>query len=289
MLNWPDTGSKRENAMLRLGRMNSLPVLRMDDKGAWLDAADYGQVFLPGSQVPEGTQVGDDISLFAYLDGDGILEVSNQKPKGQVGEFVGLKVISASRFGAFLDWGLKKDLFVPLREQQKPMQEGKTYVVSIYLDRESRTVATSRLDHYLSIEMPPYQQWEEVDVLVVDRTDLGFKVIVDKKFWGLIFASDVFGHLRIGQETKGYVKRLHEDGKLDIMLNKPGQAGRDDASEKIMSRLQKAGGFLPVGDKSSPELIYSQFGMSKGAFKKAIGGLYKQGLISIDEAGIRLN
>ncbi len=274
--------------MLRLGRMNSLPVLRLEDKGAWLDAADYGQVFLPASQVPAGTQVGDDITLFAYLDGDGILEVAPQKPKALVGDFAGLKVLSASRFGAFLDWGLKKDLFVPSREQQKPMQEGKTYVVYVYLDRENRTVATSRLDHYLSIEMPPYQQWQEVDLLVTDRTDLGFKVIVDKKFWGLVFASDVFGHLRIGQETKGYVKKLHEDGKLDIMLNKPGQAGRDDASEKILTRLQKAGGFLSVSDKSSPELIYSQFSMSKGAFKKAIGGLYKQGMILIEDDGIRL-
>ena len=130
--------------MLRLGRMNTLPVLRLEDKGAWLDAADYGQVFLPASQVPEGTECGDDIALFAYLDGDGVLEVSVQKPKAFVGEFAGLKVISASRFGAFLDWGLKKDLFVPSREQQKPMQVGKTYVVYVYLDRESRTVATSR-------------------------------------------------------------------------------------------------------------------------------------------------
>lgn len=274
--------------MLRLGRMNTLPVLRLEEKGAWLDAADYGQVFLPASQVPEGTEAGDDIALFAYLDGDGVLEVSTQKPKALVGEFAGLKVISANRFGAFLEWGLKKDLFVPTREQQKPMQVGKTYVVYVYLDRESRTVATSRLDHYLSIEMPPYQQGDEVSLLVTDRTDLGFKVIVDKKFWGLIFENEVFGHLRIGQNTTGYIKRLHEDGKLDIVLNQAGQAGRDDASQKILDRLQKAGGFLAVGDKSSPELIYSQFAMSKGAFKKAIGGLYKQALIIIEENGIRL-
>lgn len=275
--------------MIQLGRMNSLPVIKIDEKGAWLDADDLGQAFVPQSQLPEHIKEGDVLPVFPYLDGDGELVVSTDKPLAQVGEFAGMKVVSASRIGAFLDWGMKKDLFVPANEQAKPMQSGHTYVVYVYLDRESRPTATSRLDHYLSIEMPRYEPWEEVDLLICEQTDLGYKVIVNKKFWGLIFRNEIFANIKIGQCTKGYIKKIHDDGKLDVTLNKPGLARKDEAGEKILVRLQKAGGFLPVGDKSSPELIYSQFSMSKGTFKKAIGGLYKQGLITIENDGIRLN
>ncbi len=274
--------------MIQLGRMNSLPIIKLDEKGAWLDADDLGQVFVPQSQLPEAIKVGSTLAVFPYLDGDSELVISVDKPLAQVGEFAGMKVISASRIGAFLDWGLKKDLFVPANEQAKPMQTGHTYVVYVYLDRESRPTATSRLDHYLSIEMPRYEPWEEVDLLICEQTDLGYKVIVNKKFWGLIFYNEIFTTIKIGQRTKGYIKKIHEDGKLDVTLNKPGLARKDEAGEKILARLQKQGGFLPVGDKSSPELIYSQFSMSKGTFKKAIGGLFKQGLITIEEGGIRL-
>ncbi|WP_316678245.1 S1-like domain-containing RNA-binding protein [uncultured Tolumonas sp.] len=274
--------------MIQLGRMNSLPIIKLDEKGAWLDADDLGQVFVPQSQLPEAIKVGSTLAVFPYLDGDSELVISADKPLAQVGEFAGMKVISASRIGAFLDWGLKKDLFVPANEQAKPMQTGHTYVVYVYLDRESRPTATSRLDHYLSIEMPRYEPWEEVDLLICEQTDLGYKVIVNKKFWGLIFYNEIFTTIKIGQRTKGYIKKIHEDGKLDVTLNKPGLARKDEAGEKILARLQKQGGFLPVGDKSSPELIYSQFSMSKGTFKKAIGGLFKQGLIVIESDGIRL-
>ena len=274
--------------MIQLGRMNSLPIIKIDEKGAWLDADDLGHVFVPQSQLPEAIKVGSTLAVFPYLDGDSELVISVDKPLAQVGEFAGMKVISASRIGAFLDWGLKKDLFVPANEQAKPMQTGHTYVVYVYLDRESRPTATSRLDHYLSIEMPRYEPWEEVDLLICEQTDLGYKVIVNKKFWGLIFYNEIFTTVKIGQRTKGYIKKIHEDGKLDVTLNKPGLARKDEAGEKILARLQKQGGFLPVGDKSSPELIYSQFSMSKGTFKKAIGGLFKQGLIVIESDGIRL-
>ena len=274
--------------MIQLGRMNSLSIIKIDEKGAWLDADDLGHVFVPQSQLPEAIKVGSTLAVFPYLDGDSELVISVDKPLAQVGEFAGMKVISASRIGAFLDWGLKKDLFVPANEQAKPMQTGHTYVVYVYLDRESRPTATSRLDHYLSIEMPRYEPWEEVDLLICEQTDLGYKVIVNKKFWGLIFYNEIFTTVKIGQRTKGYIKKIHEDGKLDVTLNKPGLARKDEAGEKILARLQKQGGFLPVGDKSSPELIYSQFSMSKGTFKKAIGGLFKQGLITIEDGGIRL-
>ncbi len=274
--------------MIQLGRMNSLSIIKIDEKGAWLDADDLGHVVVPQSQLPEAIKVGSTLAVFPYLDGDSELVISVDKPLAQVGEFAGMKVISASRIGAFLDWGLKKDLFVPANEQAKPMQTGHTYVVYVYLDRESRPTATSRLDHYLSIEMPRYEPWEEVDLLICEQTDLGYKVIVNKKFWGLIFYNEIFTTVKIGQRTKGYIKKIHEDGKLDVTLNKPGLARKDEAGEKILARLQKQGGFLPVGDKSSPELIYSQFSMSKGTFKKAIGGLFKQGLIVIESDGIRL-
>ena len=178
--------------MIQLGRMNSLPIIKIDEKGAWLDADDLGHVFVPQSQLPEAIKVGSTLAVFPYLDGDSELVISVDKPLAQVGEFAGMKVISASRIGAFLDWGLKKDLFVPANEQAKPMQTGHTYVVYVYLDRESRPTATSRLDHYLSIEMPRYEPWEEVDLLICEQTDLGYKVIVNKKFWGLIFYNEIF-------------------------------------------------------------------------------------------------
>jgi len=274
--------------MIQLGHMNSLPVLRLEPRGAWLDAGDFGERLLPRRQLPEGIQVGQSVSVFAYLDADNELELTAFKPHAQVGEFAGLKVVAANRIGAFLDWGLKKDLFVPSREQAQPMQVGKTYVVFLYLDSEGRVAATSRLDHYLSQAIPPYPVGQEVSLLVAQQTDLGYKVIVDNQFWGLLFRSDVFGRLQVGRPAKGFVKRVREDGKLDISLNRPGVAGTDDAAERILARLRKQQGFLPLGDRSSPELIYAQLAMSKGTFKKAIGGLLKRGLISLEEQGIRL-
>lgn len=274
--------------MIRLGSMNALTLLRRDDKGGWLDAEDFGEVLLPMRQLPRDAKPGSAVKVFVYLDGDEELVVTGFKPYAQVGEFVGLKVVSASRVGAFLDWGLKKDLFVPAREQAQAMQVDKHYVVYLYLDREGRVAATSKLDRFLDEGWPEYKPGDAVSILPCEHTPLGIKAVVDSRYWGVLYRNELFGKVTTGREIRGYIKQVREDGKIDLTLNQPGQAGTQSAAEKIMARLQKQDGFLPVGDKSSPEVIYQLFTMSKGTFKKAIGALYKQGQIQIEDDGIRL-
>lgn len=274
--------------MIRLGNTNSLPLQRRDDKGGWFNAEEFGEVFLPLKQLPRDAKIGELIKLFIYLDGDGELVVTIYKPYAEVGDFVSLKVVSANRLGAFLDWGLKKDLFVPAREQAVAMQVDRHYVVHLYLDREGRVAATSKLDRFLDQDSANYRTGDEVSLLPCEHTPLGIKSIVDGRHWGVLYHNEIYGRVTLGREIRGYIKQVREDGKLDVTLNQSGAAGTDKAADKIMSRLAKQGGFLPVGDKSPPELISQLFAMSKGAFKKAIGSLYKQGKIDIEEGGIRL-
>lgn len=274
--------------MIRLGSMNALTLLRRDDKGGWLDAEDFGEILLPMRQLPRDAKPGSAVKVFVYLDGDEELVVTGFKPYAQVGEFVGLKVVSASRVGAFLDWGLKKDLFVPAREQAQAMQVDKHYVVYLYLDREGRVAATSKLDRFLDEGWPEYKPGDAVSILPCEHTPLGIKAVVDSRYWGVLYRNELFGKVTTGREIRGFIKQVREDGKIDLTLNQPGQAGTQTAAEKIMARLQKQDSFLPVGDKSSPEVIYQLFTMSKGTFKKAIGALYKQGQILIEDDGIRL-
>lgn len=273
--------------MIRPGTFNSLTLLRRDDKGGWLDADTYGEVLLPARQMPADSVPGSQISVFVLLD-DGELTVTTVKPHALVGEFVGLKVVSVTRLGAFLDWGLKKDLFVPTREQAVPMQVGKYYVVHLYLDYEGRVAASSKLDRFLTEGWPEYERGAQVKLLPYAQTPMGFKCIVDGRFIGMLFRNELFGRVTMGRGTVGYVRQVREDGKLDLTLTQTGKAGSDQAGDKILQVLQRKGGFMPVGDKSAPELISQLFNMSKGSFKKAIGGLYKQGLIAIEEDGIRL-
>lgn len=274
--------------MITLGDDNSLPLLRLDDKGGWLDAEQYGEVFLPRRQLPAHCQPGDSIPVFIYLDADQLPVVTSDKPKAKVGQFASLKVVTTNRLGAFLDWGMKKDIFVPQRMQTTPMHDGRNYVVYLYLDHEGRMVASSKLDSFVSRSLPDYHEGDEVNLLIAEHTQLGFKAIVDNKYWGLVFKSDVSGRIPIGLATKGYIKQVREDGKIDLSLYKPGPGKVDEAAEAVLSRLQKAGGALNVSDKTDPDTIFRVFGISKGTFKKAIGGLYKKGLIVIEKDKIRL-
>ncbi|WP_116472371.1 CvfB family protein [Zobellella maritima] len=274
--------------MITLGDDNSLPLLRLDDKGGWLDADQYGEVFLPRRQLPAGCQPGDSIKVFIYLDADQLPVVTTDKPKARVGQFASLKVVTTNRLGAFLDWGMKKDIFVPQRMQATPMHDGRNYVVYLYLDYEGRMVASSKLDSFVSRELPPYRAGDEVSLLIAEHTQLGFKAIVDNKYWGLVFKSDVSGRIPTGLATKGYIKQVRDDGKIDLSLYKPGPGKIDEAAEAVLNRLQQAGGALSVGDKTDPDTIFRVFGISKGTFKKAIGGLYKKGLIVIEKDGIKL-
>lgn len=273
--------------MIKLGDNNNLPLLRLDDKGGWLDAGEYGEAFLPRRQLPTDCQPGDEITVFIYLDSDQEAVITTETPKARVKQFASLKVVTTNRLGAFLDWGMKKDIFVPQRSQARPMETGRHYVVYLYLDHEGRMVASSKLDSFLSRELPAYQPGQEVELLVAEHTPLGFKAVVENQFWGLLFRSDISGRIPMGLSTKGYVKQVRDDGKIDLTLFKPGPGKVDDAAQAVLDKLERAGGTMQVNDKTDPDTIFRLFGISKGTFKKAIGGLYKQGRIVIEAGGIR--
>ena len=278
---------KEEITMLQIGKMNTLTVVELEDRGAWLAAGEYGELLLPKRQLPEGVAEDGEVSVFLYLDADCEPVITTDKPFAMVGDIVGLKVVNANKIGAFLDWGMKKDLFVPSREQNKPMQVGHVYLVHLMLDNEGRMVGTSRLERFLRVD-PPFKAGDEVTALPGEHTPLGIKAVVNGQYSGMLFKNEVFGRLMTGRPLTAWVKQVREDGKLDLTLQKPGQDRMDDAGGRILTRLQKQGGSLAVGDKSEPELIYKMFNMSKGTLKKAIGGLYKQGKIVIEDNCITL-
>lgn len=276
--------------MALIGRYNSLQVVKQADFGLFLDGGADGEILLPKRYIPkdEPCAVGDWLNVFLYLDSEDRLIATTDKPKIQVGGFASLKVVDINRIGLFFDWGLPKDLLMPHSEEKRPLQVGDYCVVHAYLDRSRRITATARLDRYLDQTPANYQVGQEVDLLVVEQTDLGFKAIINGQHWGLIHKNEVFKFLRGGSREKGYIKELRADGKISLSLQPVGQQARDELSERILSALREAGGSLPLSDKSAPEAISKAFGVSKGNFKKAIGGLFKQGLIRIHETSIEL-
>ena len=274
---------------IELGRMNRLTVVKAVDFGLYLDGGREGEILLPSRYVPENTQIGDEIDVFLYLDSEERLIATTEHPKAMVGDFAYLQVAWVNNFGAFLDWGLMKDLFVPFREQKMKMLKGQSYIVHLHIDEESyRIMASAKVERYLSKDMPPYKEGDEVDVLVWQKTDLGFKVIVDNRFGGLLYDSEVFRSLHTGDRTKASIIQVRPDGKLDLTLNLHGKAAVDDFSEVLLEHLHKNGGKTSLGDKSPAEEIYAMFGVSKKVFKKAVGDLYKRRLIEIVPDGLRL-
>ena len=277
--------------MALIGRYNSLQVAKLADFGLFLDGGSDGEILLPKRYIPKGEpcEVGDWLNVFIYLDSEDRLIATTEKPKVQVGGFASLKVVDINRVGLFFDWGLPKDLLMPHSEEKRPLQVGDYCVVHAYLDpRTRRITATARLDRYLDKTAADYRVGQEVDLLVVEQTDLGFKAIIDGKHWGLIHKNEVFKFLRGGSQEKGFIKELRDDGKISLSLQPVGQQARDQLSEQILAALRDAGGRLALSDKSPPEAISKAFGVSKGNFKKAIGGLFRQGLIVIREDGIEL-
>lgn len=275
--------------MALIGRFNSLQVVKHTDFGLYLDGGADGEILLPRRYVPKDSpsEVGDWLNVFVYLDSDDRLIATTLRPKIQVGGFASLKVVQINRVGLFLDWGLPKDLLLPHSEEKRPLQVGDYCVVHAYLDpRTRRIVATARLDRYLDKTPAHYLPGQAVDLLVVEPTPLGFKAIIDGRHWGLIHKNEVFKFLRGGMREQGYIKEVRDDGKISLTLQPVGQAARDELADSILARLDEEGGVLPLGDKSPPELIARLFGVSKGSFKKAIGGLYKQGLIAIHDERI---
>lgn len=274
---------------IELGKFNQLEVVKEVDFGVYLDGGDEGEILLPTRYVPEGCQIGDMLNVFLYLDNEERLIATTLTPLVQIGGFAYLEVAWVNQFGAFLNWGLMKDLFVPFSEQKMKMQVGKKYIVHAHLDDESyRIVASAKVDRYLSKEKAEYQPGEEVDILIWQKTDLGFKAIIDNKFGGLLYDSEIFQLLQTGMELKAYVKQVREDGKIDLILQKSGFEKIDDFSKTLLDYIREQDGYTPLNDKSPADDIYATFGVSKKTFKKAVGDLYKKHLIVLQEDGIRL-
>ena len=273
---------------LQLGKFNRLTVARRAEQGLYLSGGPE-DILLPNRYIPEGAEIGDEIDVFVYLDNEERLVATTDHPYAEVGDFAWLEVAWVNQFGAFLDWGLMKDLFVPFREQKMKMQKGRSYLVHIHLDPETyRIMASAKVERYLSNDYPPYHGGDEVDALIWQKTDLGFKVVVDNQFAGLLFDDEIFRELHSGDRLRAYVKQVRPDGKIDLSLQRKGQRAVKDFSEILLEHLQTHGGRTALGDKSPADEIYAVFGVSKKVFKKAVGDLYRRRLIVIDDDGISL-
>ncbi|QSX32082.1 GntR family transcriptional regulator [Shewanella avicenniae] len=274
--------------MVELGKTCHLPVVKHVEFGVYLNADAFGQVLLPRKYVPEQCEIGDEIEVFIYLDSEDTPIATTRKPLAQVGEFAYLKTVATGRYGAFLDWGLDKDLLLPFSEQRQQAEEGRSYLVYVHVNRaDERIVASAKIDKFIDKTPANYRNGEQVNIIVAGKSDLGQKVIVNQQHWGVIHQSDLFRNVRYGQALTAFIKQVRADGKLDIVLQKHDREALDAQSQQILKRLNQAAGFLPFSDKTSPEVIYAELGMSKKAFKKAIGGLYKAGKIEISDEGIR--
>ena len=273
---------------VKLGKYNQLKVVKEVDFGVYLDGDDDGEILLPARYVPDGCKPDDVLNVFIYLDNEERLIATTLPPLVQVGEFACLEVAWVNEFGAFLNWGLMKDLFVPFREQKMKMQVGRKYVIHAHLDEESyRIVASAKVERYLSKDKPEYAAGDEVNILIWQKTDLGFKAIIDNKYSGLLYENEIFTSLETGMEMKAFVKQVREDGKVDLILQKPGFEKIDDFAKTLLDYIREQGGRISLNDKSPAEDIYDTFGVSKKTFKKGVGDLYKKRLISLHEDGFK--
>jgi len=273
-----------------LGKRSRLEVTRIATPGVYLDGGDRGEILLPGRYVPVGTLVGEAIEVFVHRDSEDRLVATPEVPKVMVGEFACLRVVSASpHLGAFLDWGLSKDLLLPIREQGRRVAPGDWVVVYVFVDlKTDRIVATSRLNRHLNVAPPDYAEGQPVDLLVAGRTELGYNAIVASAHLGLLYHNELPGTLRIGDRLDGYVKAVRPDGKIDLTINPAGYGRVAPLKEQILEALAESGGRLGLHDGSPPEAIRGAFGVSKKAFKQAVGALYRERLIELGDQGISL-
>ena len=275
--------------MIEYGKYNTLRVVKEVDFGIYLDGGEAGEILMPAKYVPKGTKPEDEIEVFIYSDTEDRPIATSETPLAFVNEFAHLKVKAVNKFGAFLDWGILKDLLVPFREQKTDMIEGYSYVVYIFLDEKTdRLVASAKVNKFLSDETPPYEVNDEVDILVQRKTEIGYMAIIENKFGGLLYKNEVFKDIEPGDRIKAFVKKIREDGKIDLALQKSGYQQIDGISQNVLQIIKDNNGFVGVTDKSSPDLIKAIFNVSKKSFKKAIGTLYKQRIITIKEDGISL-
>jgi predicted RNA-binding protein (virulence factor B family) len=275
--------------MLHLGIKNTLRILRGTGVGMFLGDEEGNDVLLPKKYVPENAIVGEDIEVFIYRDSEDRIIATNLEPKIQLNQFACLQVKSVTAIGAFLDWGLEKDLFVPFREQNKKMEEGRWYAVYLYLDEETdRLVASCKVNRYFEKEKIDLLIGQEVDLLIFEETDLGLNAVINNKYKGLIYENEIFQRIKIGTRTKGFVKNLRDDNRVDLSLQKQGYANVEPNAARILEKLKSNNGFLDLTDKSDSNYVMYQLEMSKKTFKKAVGALYRQKIIRIEEDGIYL-
>lgn len=275
--------------MIQIGKSCTLEVVKLVEFGVYLNAEELGQVLLPRKVAPKECNVGDMLDVFLYLDSEDVVIATTKKPLAQVGQFAYLEAVATSPFGAFLNWGLDKDLLLPFGEQHREIEVGRSYLVYIYTSHvDERIVASSKIDRFLDKTPPPYEKGEAVNLIIGGTTDLGYKAIVNQSHWGVIFKNEVFRTLSFGQKVKGFIKQVREDDKIDLILQTGEKQELDKYSTTIMFKLKQANGFLPLNDKTDADTIYAKLSMSKKAFKKSIGGLYKTKQITIDTDGIRI-
>jgi predicted RNA-binding protein (virulence factor B family) len=283
------TEQTSNSSHVEIGKYNTLTVVAVTPSGVYLDGGDLGEILLPNRHVPSDCKIGNSINVFIYLDSAERISATTEKVLGQVGEFVSLKVVQVNKMGAFLDWGLPKDLLVPYNQQHTEMEVGKYYLVRIFLDqRTDRVAASSKLDKFIDIWPAEYQQGDKVKLIIGGKTDLGFKAIVNDLHWGLLYDNEIFQPLRIGKKIDGYIKQVREDGRLDLILTRGSKNTVKSFADKLIEALQKNNGFLPLHDKSAPELIQRTLGVSKKTFKATVGNLLKNGKLTIEKDGIRL-
>ena len=285
-----------------LGQKNLLKAAWKVDFGMYLEGDEEGKILLPARYVPEDLEVGDEIEVFVYLDNEERRVATTLEPKAMVGDFAYLEVAWVNEFGAFLDWGLMKDLFCPFREQKKRMETGRSYIVHVHLDEESyRIMASAKVEKWLENDKlaktneksddkdrPRLRVGDKVEALIWQKTDLGFKAIIENKYGALLYDSQVFKDIHTGDKVEAYITKIRPDGKIDIALQKSGRQHTEDFAEQLLRYLQYRGGRCRLGDKSGAEEIKEQFGVSKKTYKRAIGDLYKRRLITITDDGIEL-
>ncbi|PKL46322.1 MAG: GntR family transcriptional regulator [Candidatus Riflebacteria bacterium HGW-Riflebacteria-2] len=275
--------------MAILGFFNKLKVTRCVTAGIYVDGEQFGELKIPGWDVTVKAEKGDVIDVFLFLDNEEELVATMRKPLAMPGEVALLKVSGVESMGALLDWGMPKLLLVPTSEQQQKMVRGFSYVVYVHFDPKSRRITGStKLEKYLSIAPGDLRLKQEVSLTICDESDLGYRAVINNTGLGFVYNNDLFQKLKIGQKVTGYVKNIREDGRVDLYLQKPGFEKIGDLGDQIIARLRTVGGFLAVTDKSPAEEIYQLFNTSKKNFKKAIGGLYKKGLVHLEDTGIRL-
>lgn len=278
--------------MVEIGKYNRLRIAKERSVGYFFDGGEDGDILMPKRHQPdEGCEVGDEMDVFVFLDAEERLTATVRKPFAQVGELAWLKVVDVHRVGAFLDWGMTKDLMVPHREQAEEMVIGESYLVKILLDADDRIIGTTRLDEHISeFADDSFKKGQEVEILIGEHTELGYKVVVNNAYWGLLYDQGRFKKVRSGEKTKAYISKVREDRKLDISLQKPGYHQEQvlDIGEQILHYLADQGGWMELTDKSSPEEIKKTFEISKKTFKQVIGRLYKERLIALEPDGIRL-